>query len=249
MNLSEHKRYDEGHKEIDFQNSGEISRLSTKMVELSLQDAQRDPPSREAIRENLSPLSSPSFQPLPGLTEILEPSIQKTAGPPKRASETAAAPAANLIPQERHGAPQELRIKKFAFLYSQTKVVLGNIRVRWDGFASARERIVGLRFAARRTTLLIRDWSRTLRARTLRLVHRARFALDNRYRCPDCGREIGTRSRPRNMSERYILPLFLMQPVRCTACFHRDYRLIFTQVHHCSRRYASTLGNSNHNTA
>jgi len=30
--------------------------------------------------------------------------------------------------------------------------------------------------------------------------------------------------------ERYLLPLFLLQPVRCGDCFRRDYRLIFTPV-------------------
>jgi len=30
--------------------------------------------------------------------------------------------------------------------------------------------------------------------------------------------------------ERFLLPLFLLQPVRCGECFHRDYRLIFTRV-------------------
>jgi hypothetical protein len=30
--------------------------------------------------------------------------------------------------------------------------------------------------------------------------------------------------------ERYLLPLFLLQPVRCGECFRRDYRLIFTRV-------------------
>jgi hypothetical protein len=30
--------------------------------------------------------------------------------------------------------------------------------------------------------------------------------------------------------ERYILPLFLTQAVRCTECFRRDYRLIVTKV-------------------
>jgi len=32
------------------------------------------------------------------------------------------------------------------------------------------------------------------------------------------------------LSERYILPLFLLQPVRCGECFRRDYRLIFAKV-------------------
>lgn len=50
------------------------------------------------------------------------------------------------------------------------------------------------------------------------------------YRCQDCGSEIGFRSRRRTLTERFILPLFLMQPVRCGECFRRDYRIIFTPV-------------------
>jgi len=50
------------------------------------------------------------------------------------------------------------------------------------------------------------------------------------YRCYDCGSEVGFRSRRRTFTERYLLPLFLMQPVRCGECFRRDYRLIFVQV-------------------
>jgi len=41
---------------------------------------------------------------------------------------------------------------------------------------------------------------------------------------------MGFRSRRRTLMERYILPLFLLQPVRCGECFRRDYRLIFTRV-------------------
>lgn len=50
------------------------------------------------------------------------------------------------------------------------------------------------------------------------------------FRCRDCGSEVGFRSRRRTLSERFILPLFLLQPVRCGECFRRDYRLIFTPV-------------------
>jgi hypothetical protein len=50
------------------------------------------------------------------------------------------------------------------------------------------------------------------------------------FRCRDCGSELGFRSRRRTFSERYLLPIFLLQPVRCGECFRRDYRLIFTQV-------------------
>jgi hypothetical protein len=50
------------------------------------------------------------------------------------------------------------------------------------------------------------------------------------FHCDDCGSEIGFRSRRRTFSERYLLPLFLLQPVRCAECFRRDYRLLFVPV-------------------
>lgn len=51
------------------------------------------------------------------------------------------------------------------------------------------------------------------------------------YRCRDCASEVGFRSRRRTFIERYLLPLFLLRPVRCAECFRRDYRSIFTIVH------------------
>ncbi len=50
------------------------------------------------------------------------------------------------------------------------------------------------------------------------------------YRCSDCGSEVGFRSRRRSLIERFLLPLVLMQPVRCGECFRRDYWMIFTPV-------------------
>jgi hypothetical protein len=50
------------------------------------------------------------------------------------------------------------------------------------------------------------------------------------FRCRDCSSEVGFRSRRRSLFERYLLPLFLLKPVRCGECFRRDYRLIFTPV-------------------
>jgi hypothetical protein len=50
------------------------------------------------------------------------------------------------------------------------------------------------------------------------------------YRCRDCGSHTGFRSRRRSLAERFLLPLFLLHPVRCAECFRRDYRLIFTPV-------------------
>jgi hypothetical protein len=57
-----------------------------------------------------------------------------------------------------------------------------------------------------------------------------RLAAIKVYRCRDCGREVGFRSRARTFMECYILPLFLMQPIRCAACFRRDYWSIITRV-------------------
>ena len=50
------------------------------------------------------------------------------------------------------------------------------------------------------------------------------------FRCRDCASDVGFRSRRRTFSERYILPLFYVQPVRCAECFRRDYRLRSVQV-------------------
>ena len=50
------------------------------------------------------------------------------------------------------------------------------------------------------------------------------------FRCRDCSSEVGFQSRRRSGFERYLLPLFLLKPVRCGECFRRDYRLIFTEV-------------------
>jgi len=50
------------------------------------------------------------------------------------------------------------------------------------------------------------------------------------FQCRDCSSEVGFRSRRRSVFERYLLPLFLLKPVRCGECFRRDYRWIFTPV-------------------
>ena len=50
------------------------------------------------------------------------------------------------------------------------------------------------------------------------------------FHCEDCGSDTGFRSRRRTFSERYLLPIFLLQPVRCAECFRRDYRWVFMPV-------------------
>ena len=50
------------------------------------------------------------------------------------------------------------------------------------------------------------------------------------FHCDDCGSEIAFRSRRRTFLERYLLPIFLLRPVRCAECFRRDCRLLFVPV-------------------
>jgi hypothetical protein len=50
------------------------------------------------------------------------------------------------------------------------------------------------------------------------------------FHCDDCGSDTGFRSRRRTFSERWLLPIFLLRPVRCAECFRRDYRLLFVPV-------------------
>ena len=50
------------------------------------------------------------------------------------------------------------------------------------------------------------------------------------FHCDDCGGDVGFRSRRRTFLERYLLPFFLLQPVRCAECFRRDYRLMLVPL-------------------
>ena len=50
------------------------------------------------------------------------------------------------------------------------------------------------------------------------------------FQCRDCGGLTGFRSRPRTFTEKYVLPLLLLRPVRCGDCFRRCYRSTLTEV-------------------
>ncbi len=50
------------------------------------------------------------------------------------------------------------------------------------------------------------------------------------FTCQDCGSHQGVHSRKRGVWEIYILPLFLLQPVRCSHCFRRAYCLRFVTL-------------------
>jgi hypothetical protein len=45
------------------------------------------------------------------------------------------------------------------------------------------------------------------------------------FRCRECGGREAYRSRPRNFFEKQVLPLLMLQPVRCNYCYDRRYVL------------------------
>lgn len=51
--------------------------------------------------------------------------------------------------------------------------------------------------------------------------------LSKHYQCPDCGGFEGYRSRRRNLLEKYVLPIMMLQPVRCVSCYRRTHVSIF----------------------
>ena len=73
------------------------------------------------------------------------------------------------------------------------------------------------------------------------------------FYCEDCGSDVGFRSRRRTFSERYLLPIFMLQPVRCGECFRRDYRLVFIPVKErlpeAIKKMPTSIPQSNRNVA
>ena len=265
-----------------------VSKLTAKMVTLSLQAAQGQRTSRGPVPDKLSAVPSPLLWSSTDVQRTPETTPAESAGRPG----TGAAATPRTRPQA-HGTPGGLRIANFAVLYSRATIILremanywnevprtlgswlarlritgsavvGNLRDRWKSvqknqrLATFRVRIRHLTIAVQRTelirqrtALLIGSWSRwatTAQFLAERLSARLRILTNSQplrrlrygcrknlrflsakpYRCRDCGKGVGFRSRPRTLMERYILPLTLMQPVRCAECSRRDYRLVFT---------------------
>ena len=217
MSPAEQAQYDHRHREIvellrqlTPVDAGDVSKVSAKMVELSIQEPQCDPTLRDTRKS--APVSSPLFW-LPNDAQgITLPSFED-AGRKESAVRRPAAAATHLNQQE-NATP---RTRKFTF----ARRILGL-------FALSAGRS-GIR---QRTGTLIAHLS-TARAAQF-LV--GRLSAMRVYRCRDCGREVGFRSRPRTFMECHLLPLFLMQPIRCAACFRRDYWSIITTVRKHSHR-------------
>ena len=63
--------------------------------------------------------------------------------------------------------------------------------------------------------------------------------FSRQYQCADCGGFEGYRSRRRNLLEKYILPLLMLQPVRCASCYRRTHVSMFAPL---ARAGAKTFG-------
>jgi hypothetical protein len=227
ISLAEQNQYDHRHREIvDFLwqltalDAGDVSKVSAKMVDLSLQEPQRDPTLRETKKHG--PVSSPFVWPSSDIQGITRPSFENTGK--KESGVRGPVAAATQLNVQQTDATPATRMNPWFFTFGRR--ILGPLAL-----AAGRS---GIR---QRTESLIAHLS-TARA--------AQFLVDplaaiQVYRCRDCGREVGFRSRPRTFMECYILPLFLMQPIRCAACFRRDYWSIITRVHKRSPCDAESL--------
>ena len=175
----------------------EFSKLTARMVELSLREAQRDRTLRGTVPNKLTAISSPLPWPSTNVQRITPPPTENAGRPGTAMHRT------KLIPQ-------------------RIALLIG----RWSRRATTAQ------FLAKRLSARLRILTNSQPLRRLRYECRKnlRFPFAKPYRCRDCGKGVGFRSRPRTLMERYILPLTLMQPVRCAECSRRDYRLIFTPV-------------------
>jgi len=54
--------------------------------------------------------------------------------------------------------------------------------------------------------------------------------MTSEFNCPGCGHDEAYFSRSRGLFEKFLLPLFLLRPVRCARCYHRSYALRSVQA-------------------
>jgi|ERR1035437_7683947 hypothetical protein len=124
-------------EEVGRSNSGtarfaEFSRLSAKMVELSLQEAQRDLTLRGTVPDKLSAVSSPLLWPSTDVQRIAQPPTESAGRPGTAARKASVAAATPLITSQAHGTPRELRIPNFAVLYSRATVIVRETTNYWN---------------------------------------------------------------------------------------------------------------------
>ena len=50
------------------------------------------------------------------------------------------------------------------------------------------------------------------------------------FKCQDCGGLNGYRSRPKDFTEKFLVPLMFLKPARCGDCFKRSYQSAFVRL-------------------
>lgn len=110
----------------------EFSKLSAQMVELSLQEAQRDLTLRGTVPNKLSAVSSPLLWPSTDVQRIAEPPAESAGRPETTARKATAAAATPVNLPQAQWTPRELRIPNFAVLYSRATVILRETTNYWN---------------------------------------------------------------------------------------------------------------------
>ena len=212
--------------------AGHVSKLSARMVELSLQETQRGPTLAYIVPKEPDLVPSPLVWPTTDVQRVACPSLENAESTESLLPRAAAGDALRSRPHGDSTSPAQVNTRFYTF---------------------QRRILRPLTLAA--GSIISRQRTRSLIERLSRATARSADSLTNRisgikvYHCRDCGREVAYRSRPRTFVERYILPLLLMQSVRCAACFRRDYWLVLTSVHEHPRREDETSQHVNRNAA
>ena len=219
-------------RQITALSAGDVSKLSAKMVELSLQEAQRDPTLPDIVPEERDTVPSCSRWSPDDVRRTARSSFENAGRTESLMLESAAAD--THLNRQRADRSSPGRMHQLFFTCGNR--LLGTLTL------AAERSVIG-----QRTASVIKQLS-SRSGRAAQFVT-DRIAARNVYRCRDCGRELGFRSRPRTVVERYILPVLLIQPVRCAACFRRDYWLIFTMVRERSHRDHKTVDHDHRKAA
>ena len=112
----------------------EFSKLSAQMVELSLQEAQRERTLRGASPNNPSTVAPHLFWPT-DIQNIARSTTESVERPGTAARKSALAAATPINPPQAQGSPRQLRIPNFAVVYSRATVILRSRTKYWNEVA------------------------------------------------------------------------------------------------------------------
>jgi hypothetical protein len=109
-----------------------VSKLTAKMVELSLREAQRDRTFRGTVPNKLNAISSPLRWPSTDVQRLTPPPTGRAGRPGTAPQEGAVAEAAPLNPSQAHGTLGGLRIANLAVLYSRATIIIRGMTSYWN---------------------------------------------------------------------------------------------------------------------